>query len=489
MTVVDFCRPPSRGYWTRSAHSRGRGWAAHLHRWAWPAPPGTLRLRTTLAAITVVGVALLVGSVALVRTLDSTLTADARAQAQTRAAELAAAPPESAGRAPLRVPDEEEYVAQRLDAGAQVMQSSGNMAGRPALARPAPNEAVEIGIAVDGPADFIMASAAGQAGDTAYTVVVGRSLEDVDDAVAAVTRFLSLALPLLLLVLAATTWWVVGRALAPVDALRVEVEDIGASRLGHRVAQGCGAGEITRLAMTMNRMLARLEESHNTQRRFVSDASHELRSPVTTIRQHAEVALAHPDRTTVPALATVVLAEDLRLLHLVEALLLLARADEGMPRGRALPVDLDDLVFEHARRLSGSEAVCVDTSGVSAGQVHGASAQLDSMVGNLLDNAARHARGRIALSLHEEGFGQGKDGVVVLRVDDDGPGIPSHERTRVFERFIRLDDARSRTHGGAGLGLAIVAAVVASHHGTVLASDAPLGGLRVEVRLPTDLAA
>jgi signal transduction histidine kinase len=228
----------------------------------------------------------------------------------------------------------------------------------------------------------------------------------------------------------------------------------------------------------MNRMLDRLEQAQARQRRLVSDASHELRSPVATIRQHAEVALAHPDRTTTTELAATVLAEDLRLQRLAEDLLLLTRADEHTLALRRRPVDLDDLVFDEARRLRDGTGLRVDTTAVSAGRVDGDAAGLRRVLRNLGDNAARHAADRLAFSLAE------RDGLVLLGVDDDGPGIPEADRARVFERFVRLDDNRARDDGGSGLGLAIVAELAAAHGGTVAAAASPLGGARVEVRLP-----
>jgi signal transduction histidine kinase len=293
-----------------------------------------------------------------------------------------------------------------------------------------------------------------------------------------VAGLLAVGLPLLLAVVAVTTWIVVGRALAPVEAIRTEVDAISAAALHRRVPDPPADDEIGRLARTMNHMLARLEQAQARQRRLVSDASHELRSPVAAIRQHAEVALAHPDRTTVGELAGTVLAEDLRLQRLAEDLLLLTRADEHTLALRRRPVDLDDLVLAEARRLRGANGLRVDTSAVSAGRVEGDAAALRRMVRNLADNAARHADGRLALSVAE------RDGVVRLEVEDDGPGIPMADRERVFERFVRLDDARARDDGGSGLGLAIVAELVAAHGGTVAIGSSSLGGARVEVTLP-----
>jgi signal transduction histidine kinase len=310
------------------------------------------------------------------------------------------------------------------------------------------------------------------------TVVVVRSTETVTEATAAVSGLLAVGLPLLLVVVGATTWVLVGRALAPVEAIRAEVDAISGDALHRRVPDPPAGDEIGRLARTMNRMLGRLEQAQARQRRLVADASHELRSPVATIRQHAEVALAHPGRTSAAELASTVLAEDLRLQRLTEDLLLLTRADEQSLALRRRPVDLDDLVFEEAERLRDATGLRVDTTAVSAGRVVGDAAGLRRVLRNLGDNASRHARERLALSVAE------RDATVVLAVDDDGPGIPDADRERVFERFVRLDGARARDDGGSGLGLAIVAELVAAHGGTVVAAAGPLGGARVEVTLP-----
>ena len=219
---------------------------------------------------------------------------------------------------------------------------------------------------------------------------MARALVEAVDTTATVTKLLIIGVPVLLVVVAVTTWITVGRALAPVDAIRREVDEVSAAQLHRRVPQPDTDDEIGRLAATMNRMLARLEDARNSQRRFVSDASHELRSPITTIRQHAEVALAHPDRTTVEELAEVVLAEQQRMQRLVEDLLLLARADEHIPPPRA-PVDLDDLAVEEARRLRSTTSVDVGTTAVGAARVHGDVDALRRVLRNLGENAARHA--------------------------------------------------------------------------------------------------
>jgi signal transduction histidine kinase len=261
-----------------------------------------------------------------------------------------------------------------------------------------------------------------------------------------------------------------------VESIRAEVEAISSTELHRRVPDSHGHDEIARLATTMNRMLDRLEEGQVRQRRFVSDASHELRSPVTTIRQHAEVALSHPDASSIEEVAETVLEEVLRLQHLVEDLLLLTKLDEGSLRVGHQSVDLDDLLFDEAERLRSTTDLKVDTNGVSAGRVSGDRAQLQKLVRNLTDNAARHAHRHIVFSLSEVA------GEVVLAVDNDGDGIPRFERRRVFERFVRLEEARDRDSGGSGLGLAIVAQIAAAHEARVGVVDSSLGGACLEVR-------
>ena len=308
------------------------------------------------------------------------------------------------------------------------------------------------------------------------TLVAQRSLADVDRAVHTMTTSLLFAVPSLIVLVAAAAWYFAGRALRPVEAIRVEAESITGSTIHRRVPEPDTGDEVGRLAHTMNAMLDRLESSSRRQRRFVSDASHELRSPLAAIRTTLEVALRNTDRADWPTVAARVLAEDARMEDTVTELLDLARLDEHELDVASLPeVDLDDVVLEAATEPC---RVPVDTTRVSAGRVRGRRDQLARMMRNLLDNACRHANSAVALSLRSE------DGVVEVCVDDDGPGIPPEDRQTVFERFTRLDEGRARDAGGMGIGLAIVKGVVEQHGGTVVVDDAPLGGARLTVRLP-----
>ncbi len=444
---------------------------------------GTVRVRITAAATIIVGVALLVSAVAMVVLLRRSLTADVRAAASLQAEAAVTGLESGEAEGAIPVGDGEEEFVQVLDATGRVVASSANLTGAPAIVELTPGDTRQIANAptVDRPLEdgpFLAVAKPASTPRGLLTVVVGKTLEPVTESSEAVTTLLGSGVPLLLLVVGAVTWHVVGRALAPVEAMRTQVDAISITHLDRRVPTSSGTDEVARLGATMNQMLGRLEGGQERQRRFVSDASHELRSPVTTIRQQAEVALAHPDGTTIEELAGVVLEEDLRLQHLVEDLLLLAKIDEGTLRLRTGPVDLDDLLFAEAGRLRTTTDRRVDTGGVSAGRVSGDGGQLSRLVHNLIDNAARHSLGAVALSLGE------REGKVVLAVEDDGSGVPPSERHRILERFVRLDDARDRDSGGSGLGLAIVAEVAGAHGATVSVLDSPLGGARFEVAFP-----
>jgi signal transduction histidine kinase len=437
----------------------------------------TIRAITTAVATIVVAIALTVGAAALVAAARRTMVDEVTESAQKQADEVVSQL--ESGRPPvLEVAGSDEQMVQVMTPAGGVVASSSNVAGEPAVARLAPGQSGQVITPLDNDA-FIAVAESAQTSNGERTVLVARALVDVLDTTKAISRLLIIGLPVMVAVVALVTWFAVGRALAPVEAIRREVDEISAAQLHRRVPRPKRDDEIGRLAATMNRMLERLERGRNSQRRFVSDASHELRSPITTIRQYAEVALAHPDRMTAQELADVVLAEQTRMQGLVEDLLLLARADEHVPPSR-VPVDLDDLAFEEGHRLRATTSKRVDTSGVGAARVQGDADALHRVLRNLGENAARHASSRVKIALADLGDD------VVLTVDDDGPGIPESERERVLQRFVRLDEARSRDDGGSGLGLSIVDEVVRAHGGSMSITQSPLGGARIQVTLPAD---
>ena len=316
----------------------------------------------------------------------------------------------------------------------------------------------------------------GPAGEEAVTLVVAASLDDVDEAIAALAVSLAVGVPVVVLLLGATVWWLVGRTLDPVEAIRVEVAGFGAGRLDGRVPEPGTGDEVDRLARTMNEMLGRLEVSVERQRRFVGDASHELRGPLTRLRTEIEVARADPDADHVATLDSA-LDDLVELSALVEELLVLARLDAG-GRLSAHEVDLDVVVTAVLRRHRDDREIRVDGSAISAARTVGDERLLHRAIDNLVVNAMRHARSAVTVSVAETPAG------CTIDVDDDGHGIDPRDRERIFERFTRLDEARTRDAGGAGLGLAIAREVVHRHHGSIDVDDRPGGGTRMRITLP-----
>lgn len=284
-------------------------------------------------------------------------------------------------------------------------------------------------------------------------------------------QVLKAGIPVLIATLTFAAWVLIGRALKPVQIMTQHAARISDARALHRLTVPPTFDEVAELARTLNGMLDRIAKGALRQREFVSDASHELRSPITTIRALLEVALTHPERMEPEIVLREVLAETIRLEALVADLLALAQLDEGhvLPREE---IDLDDIVFEEAARV---RAIPVDTHGVTGIKVWGDRKSLSHLVRNLLDNAARHAASRVLVSTRLEG------NTSVLLVDDDGPGVPEADRARVFERFTRLSSSRSRDTGGAGLGLAVVQRIAEQHGAIVRIDRAPQGGARMEV--------
>ncbi|MFE0452215.1 sensor histidine kinase [Streptomyces sp. NPDC058914] len=300
------------------------------------------------------------------------------------------------------------------------------------------------------------------------TVHAGAPLSTERSAVRTALTVMLIGFPLLLAVVAAVTWLVTRRALRPVEGIRREMAAITASAdLARRVPEPDTHDEVARLARTTNETLTALETAVERQRRFVADASHELRSPIASLRTQLEVGAAHPGLLDVAG----AVEDTVRLENLAADLLLLARLDAG-ERPADARVDLAALAREEA---AGRARVTVDAESV---EVAGSRGQLGRVLANLLDNAQRHARSAVTVAVRREGER------VVVEVADDGDGVPEADRERVFERFVRLDAARSRDEGGAGLGLAIARDVAVRHGGTLTAGETPAGGALFELRLP-----
>lgn len=328
----------------------------------------------------------------------------------------------------------------------------------------------------------VVAVPAGTAADP-LTVLVARSMADVRHSTHVVRTILLVAFPLLVAVLAAVAWRVVGATLRPVEALRRGAEEITGRAGTGRLPVPASADEIHRLAVTLNGMLDRLESARARQRAFVSDAAHELRSPLTNIRTELEVAQRLASRTDWTAVTANLLADTDRLSRLVDDLLLLARLDETPPARGTGPVELGTLLTEVAARYPSPPVRVAPPPGPL--WTVGNADELRRVLANLVDNAVRHAYGAVLLAVEATPAGHPEAAYHLVTVTDDGPGIPVADRERVFGRFTRLDDGRARDDGGAGLGLAIVWELVRRAGGRIALTDGDdQRGLQVRLLLP-----
>jgi signal transduction histidine kinase len=467
------------------------GW----HRWI--RPLRSVRVRITLAAVLVTTLAVGVAGWLLVRSVEDAQIRELRDdinanldQVATRLEEgddpqEAVEAVEAAGATPLL-----GSVQVRDESGQIVASSPTSASGADSLPvngqgdEPPPSGA-GMSVAVDtGSGRTIRLETVARTVDTPtgqLTVTGAVPVDQMAGTVDALRRALVIGLPALVALVAVIAFVLVGRALRPVEAIRAEADAITGSTIHRRVPEPPTGDEIGRLARTMNAMLDRLDAAATRQRQFVSDASHELRSPVAAIRTGLEVARRRSDTANWAAVADTALAEEARLETLLDDLLLLAARDEnGATATRGKPVDLTTLTTAEARR----------PRRVPVGVVHwptddeaivmvGAEEELARALSNLVDNAARYATSAVQITLSSY------DGTVSVIVDDDGPGIPADDRERVFERFTRLDDSRARHKGGSGLGLAVVRSVVTRHHGRIRVDDSPLGGARFVAEFPT----
>ncbi|MDX6264065.1 MAG: hypothetical protein QOH84_5753 [Kribbellaceae bacterium] len=445
-----------------------------------------VRARSTWAALFVVAAALAIGAAVLLLLLQRTLITSVGDQAESRAFDVASQVAEEGESGLEKELIENTRVTQLIQVvNAQnkvVASSSPKGAGAPLTeSRPPVGESVQDEVGqmplLDDDNPYLIVVRGTEFRGARYTVVVASSVETQRDTVTTVTTYLLIGFPLLLGLVGVATWMLVGRALRPVERIRSRVHGIGVGQLADRVPVPAAEDEIARLAVTMNQMLDRLQAGQETQRRFVADASHELRSPIASLMAALDVIGADESGESAAELHQVMEAETERMRRLVEDLLLLAKADDTGLRIQRTDVDLDDLLGIELRRLRAANGVAVEAV-VPPVRVTGDAAKLSQVLRNLADNAVQAAHGKVRFTLAEEA------GTATVTVEDDGDGIPAGERTRVFERFIRLDASRARGSGGSGLGLAIVREVVRGHGGTVEVTDSPLGGARFVVRLP-----
>jgi signal transduction histidine kinase len=305
--------------------------------------------------------------------------------------------------------------------------------------------------------------------DKRLVVVVGTPLETRDDALATLRTELLIGAPIALLLASLLGYVVAAGALRPVERMRSRATAISANRLSDRLPVAASGDEISRLGETLNDMLSRIETTMERERSFVADASHELRTPLAHLKTEVELALEVPrtHRELETALQSVATETD-RLVQLAEDLLLLARVDGGTLPIRRQDVRIDELLsgiarrFERRAREDGRAIEVV----ASATHLNVDRLRVEQALGNLVENALRYGEGTVRLA----------GDMQMLRVSDEGPGFPVGFAPRAFERFSRADESRGT--GGAGLGLAIVAAVAEAHGGT-----ASVTGATVTIRL------
>ena len=439
----------------------------------------SVRVRITVLATVIVAVALVIGSFALLGMLRGALLRAQSGSAPYRAAELSAL----AEHGPLPIPlppldTSRLTLLQVLDGNGRVVAASRQLQGVPALQRPG-ERSREVLHRVDGltGGPWLAERTSATIGGQPTTVVVLTSLDDYARSADLVHTTLLIVIPALVGLVGALVWIVVGRALRPVELMRTEVANITGRKLDRRVPTPPNRDEVARLGHTLNDMLDRLQVSSEAQRRFVADASHELRTPIANIRAALEVATAHPELADWPTIAQDVLHQDARMEHLTADLLLLARADAGALTLRLRPVELSGLVTDELSRAVPDHLSLIAAAPLPEVTIAADGDQLGRVLTNLVDNALRHANHTVAVGLTVD------EHWVEISVSDDGPGIAPQDRLAIFDPFVRLDDHRARSQGGAGLGLTIAHQLVQAHNGSLSVAEGGTGATFV-VRLP-----
>lgn len=440
-------------------------------------------IRARLAALTavVVAVPLLLGVLVIANLLQRSLNASLERTTERTAVTVAAAVHRD-GPSGLR----EVTSSVPPGTGVRVYDDPGRpVAGYPAgTTTPGPISR-EAGIVVEGakhywlPGDVetpLIVQFSTTYGGQRYVIVARMSQAAQHEAVSTAAKVLLAAIPFLVGASVLLAWVLIKRTLRPVEAIRAQAERISARNMQDRLPVGPTPDEVATLAETMNRMLERLDTAQSSQRRFVADASHELRSPVATLQAALEI--AEHDRRSIDADTIALMSrEAARLNELIDGLLLLTRSDSSGLSLRLHDVDLDDLVRSQAARLRATTDLTVQVDAPPV-RVSGDPETLYRVLRNLTDNAARHATSWVGIRV----FGDAT--AAWAWVEDDGAGVAERDRTRVFERFVRLDESRAREAGGSGLGLAIVAEIVQAHGGTIRIESSSRGGARFVMSLP-----
>ncbi|MEV5650644.1 HAMP domain-containing sensor histidine kinase [Nocardia sp. NPDC052254] len=443
----------------------------------WPPSRWGLRLRSALVTTAVITVVLGFGAGIMLwllyRSLIDTVDSAATARLDDITAQLRTTAPATLNTA-LLAPNGYVDIVEITDASGRVLRSSARTVDHPPLV---PKAETVVGQSLGGDSDLRLSARVIDSPFGRITAMVAANIEPVEDTLEEVAIALAIGAPIVVVVAAGASYALVGSSLRSVEAIRSRVAGISSTDLSERVPVPLARDEVARLAVTMNEMLGRVQASHLAQRRFLSDASHELRSPLATVLGGLELARDHPGAFDTDLAADTLLPEAERMRYLIDDLLTLAAADENGLTIHATDVDLDDVAAIALRAVRRRDTVTVTTD-LHPARIRGDARALTRVARNLIGNAFIHTRTVVDIhtrqtSTHAE-----------LIVDDDGPGLPVSERKRVFERFVRLQDDRGRDSGGTGLGLAIVAEIVAAHHGTVVFDDSPRGGARVVVSLP-----
>ena len=445
-----------------------------------------IRKRSVLSAVVVVTFSLLVGGAFLLLVLQSSLTSAAWSTLSVRANDVARLLAEEGIEETQSTLAEDPRSGERVqivDSSNRVVAwSSRRVRGDPISAlRPAPGKTAKEQLAqvpaLSGDDEVLVSARGVEVHGKPYVVLVAAPLEVQTETLRTVGLLLLAAAPLLVALVAVAVWVLVGQSLKTVERIRRQVSEIDGRRLSERVEVPPTGDEIAALASTMNEMLDKLEHSNNSHRAFFSDASHELRSPLSTLVTTAEVASLDKSGKTWLDMQQTVISESSRMQSLVEDLLTLAKVDAHQLQLHVQDVDLEDVLDSEINRLRTVSSLQV-TAELRPVRVRGDERRLAQVFRNLLDNAARHARSRIVVGMER------RAGEVVVSVDNDGEIISPEDRHRVFERFARLDASRSTDGGGSGLGLAISREIMGAHGGTVVAAASD-GWCRFQVRLPT----
>jgi signal transduction histidine kinase len=452
----------------------------------------SIRMRLTLIFVVGIAVILSVTGLALVHLVRSSLatTANTEIQGEMIRTQERLSTAKSIQSTKVVIPMHGNVVIQVTNiTGTQVWANSSAIANAPILAHETPDNSSINGFAVKlvrthATAATLSEISSGQVSTIftkrgsglIYGFVYGVG---IDRSLGVLTTSLIISFPLLLLITGALTWVGMGLALAPVESIRRRVDTIAATDLSQRVPITGGKDEIAAMARTVNAMLERLEASSRFEQEFVSNASHELRSPLTTLLATTERAANDPQRANWSEVGEVVIREGRRLEALIDDLAWLARHDEHRADVHSTDVDLDDVLFDEGHRIRLLSDLRVNTTMVRPTRVIADAAMMKRMIRNVVENASRYAYTELRFDSHYDGDD------AVITVADDGEGIDIRQSHRFFERFVRSDPARARDSGGTGLGLAIVAEIVERHGGSVHFVAAQRGS-KIEIRIRQD---